>query len=213
MAGVERDADVRLILHAIHDRGELIEIAATFRAFAGHGRQKHHDAIRTLEHLIQSLADQPAACLGALAHMRAGMNVDIRLLAGLAGWRSAARCPRPTPRSRMRAWPHPCQPDCRRTARGRPTAHSPQPSDAHRTPPHRPGRAPSNACRTGNAGRTRTRCRPPHGSVPAAHSIRPSSRRDPIYSSVIPTSSVFHSLFVLPLSYGRRHRAPPAQPT
>ena len=84
MAGVERDADLRLILHAIHDRGELIEIAATFRAFAGHGLQKHHDAGRALEHLIQSLADQPAAGLGALAHMRAGMNIDIHLLSGLA---------------------------------------------------------------------------------------------------------------------------------
>ena len=84
MAGVKRDADVRLVLHAVHDRGELLEVAPAFRAFAGHGLQKHHDAGRTLEHLIQSLADQPAAGLGALAHMRAGMNIDIHLLAGLA---------------------------------------------------------------------------------------------------------------------------------
>ena len=212
MAGVERDADVRLVLHAVHDRGELLEVAPAFRAFAGHGLQQHHNAIRTLKHLIQPLANQPAAGLGALAHMRAGMNVDIHLLAGLAdggqqldilGQRLDGKCALGLILAGQIV-------DVRRMDDQRPIAFGPELCAEHR----RAGQVE----RLGTFAIRRSRKERERGAallMGAFQQLVPAASRRQMRSDKQTRhfTSAFREPFHLPLSYGRQHRVQPAQPT
>ena len=83
MARVDGDAHVRLVIDAVDDGRQLLEVSPAFGALARHRLQQHHDARLQPEHAVEAVADQRASAIGALPHVRARMDVDVYLLPGL----------------------------------------------------------------------------------------------------------------------------------
>ncbi len=83
MARVDGDAHVRLVIDAVDDGRQLLEVSPAFGALARHRLQQHHDARLQPEHAVEAVADQRASAIGPLPHVRAGMDVDVYLLPGL----------------------------------------------------------------------------------------------------------------------------------
>ena len=83
MARVDGDAHVRLVIDAVDDGRQLLEVSPAFGALARHRLQQHHDARLQPEHAVEAVADQRASAIGPLPHVRARMDVDVYLLPGL----------------------------------------------------------------------------------------------------------------------------------